>query len=238
MEVHRRLGTGDDMTEITLFAAPGSCSRVTAIVLEEMGLPFRYELVRFLAGFHRSPAYRAVNPKGKVPALIVDGEALTENVAIITWLDRAFPDAGVMPPVFTAMSGARNLADLCFCSATLHPLVTRVCMPGKIGGEAGAAAVKAVGTTAMDENLALIEHRLTEGPWWYGERWSAMDAYLFWVFGRLSGAGYDLTPWVTFRDHASRMEARPAVQRALGRDAEAEALLAAERSQVKASTAA
>ncbi|WP_428149412.1 glutathione S-transferase family protein [Brevundimonas sp.] len=220
------------MAEITLFAAPGSCSRVATIVLEEIGVPFTYELVRFMKGFHKSPAYKAVNPKGKVPALIVDGEALTENVAILSYLAATYPDGRVLPAASTPMAAARIIADLCFCSATLHPLVTRYCMSVKIGGEEGAAAVKAVGAEAMKENAALIDQRLCEGDWWYGDAWSAMDAYLYWVFGRFNGAGYDLSPYPRWQTHAARMEARPAVQRALAHDEAAQATLSAERMQM------
>lgn len=102
------------MSDIILFAAPGSCSRVTTIVLEEIGTPFTYELVRFMKGFHKSPAYKALNPKGKVPALVVDGAALTETVALVSYLDATYPDAGVMPSAATPLAVARNIADLCF----------------------------------------------------------------------------------------------------------------------------
>ncbi|MES2861267.1 MAG: glutathione S-transferase family protein [Pseudomonadota bacterium] len=220
------------MADITLFAAPGSCSRVTTIVLEEIGVPFTYELVRFMKGFHKSPAYKAVNPKGKVPALVVDGEPLTENVAIISYLAATYPQAGILPAGASPMASARALADLCFCSSTLHPLVTRYFMSVKIGGEDGAAAVKAVAAEAIVENAALIEERLSKGDWWLGAEWSAVDAYLFWVFGRFNGSGYDLSPYPAWQAHAARMEARPAVQRALARDAAAQALLAAERAQM------
>lgn len=220
------------MADITLFAAPGSCSRVTTIVLEEIGVPFTYELVRFMKGFHKSPAYKAVNPKGKVPALVIDGEALTENVAILSWLAATYPQAQLLPAASDPLQAARTLADLCYCSSTLHPLVTRYCMPGKIGGEEGAATVKAVGTEAMKENAALIDQRLSGCDWWYGDAWSALDAYLYWVFGRLNGAGYDFAPYPNWQAHAARMQGRPAVQRALARDEAAQAQLATERAQM------
>ncbi len=85
------------MTDIKLFIAPGSCARVPTILLEEIGLPYTTELVRFMKGEHKSPAYKAYNPKGKVPAILIDGEALTENVAIISLLNERFPDAGLLP---------------------------------------------------------------------------------------------------------------------------------------------
>ncbi|MBJ7484075.1 glutathione S-transferase family protein [Brevundimonas sp.] len=216
------------MTEIILFIAPGSCSRVPTILLEEIGLPFQTQVVRFMAGEHKSAAYKAFNPKGKVPALLVDGEALTENVAIASYLNARFPAAALLPATDTAMAAARQVADLCFCSATLHPLVTRIRMPMMFAGDEQAARVKSVGSKAMTEYFDLIEARLDQGPWWYGDQWSAMDAYLYWVFWRVAGAGFDVAPYPRFVAHARANEARPAVQRALAREAEAEALLSAE----------
>ncbi len=102
----------------------------------------------------------------------------------------------------------------------------------KIGGDDGAAAVKTVAAEAMKENAALIDQRLSQGAWWYGDQWSALDAYLYWVFGRFNGAGYDLSPYPAWQAHAAAMEARPSVQRALARDEAAQATLSAERMQM------
>ena len=68
----------------TLFMAPYTCARVTAIALEEAGVEFDAHLIRFMRGEHKSPEFKARNPKGKVPALEIDDEVLTENVAILT----------------------------------------------------------------------------------------------------------------------------------------------------------
>jgi glutathione S-transferase len=80
----------------------------------------------------------------------------------------------------------------------------------------------------MTEFFELIENRLTDQPWWYGGQWSAMDAYLYWVYWRVSGADYDVTPFPSFKDHFDRMEERPAVQRAWQRENAATAQLEAE----------
>ena len=85
------------MTAITLYMAPGTCARVPAIALEEAGVDFETQLIRFMKGQHKSPDYKKINPKGKIPALVIEGEALTENVAIITYLNQRFPDARLMP---------------------------------------------------------------------------------------------------------------------------------------------
>ena len=70
----------------------------------------------------------------------------------------------------------------------------------------------------MREYFQLVEDRLAEGPWWYGDAWSAMDAYLYWVFWRVEGADFPVKDYPRFYDHARRMEQRPSVQRALERE--------------------
>ncbi len=211
-----------------LYTAPETCGRVTAIALEEAGVAFETRVIRFLKGEHKSPEFKQLNPKGKVPALEIDGTVLTENVAILTYLNERFPAAGLMPPAPTLADRCRQLADLCFCAATLHPLVTRIRMPMFFAGPEHAALVKRTAATAMDEYFQLVEDRLAAGPWWYGDAWSAMDGYLFWVFWRVEGAGYDVARFPHFTRHARAMEQRPAVVRALAREEEAQAQLARE----------
>ena len=82
-----------------------------------------------MRGEHKAPEFKSRNPKGKVPALEIDGTVLTENVAILWYLHQRHPEARLLPATSTPLEDARNLADLCFCSATLHPLVTRIRMP-------------------------------------------------------------------------------------------------------------
>ena len=216
------------MADITLYMAPGTCARVASIALEEAGLEFETRVVRFMKGEHKSPAYKKLNPKGKVPTLFVDGDTLTENVAIVTWLNERFPEARLLPPATSTLERARQLADLCFCASTLHPLVTRIRMPHIFATEDAARAVWEKGCAGMTEYFDLIEHRLEHRPWWYGESWSAMDAYLYWVFWRVAGADFDVSPYPRYGDHASRMERRPSVVRALVREAEAQKQLEAE----------
>lgn len=211
-----------------LHMAPYTCARVTAIALEEAGVDFQTELVRFMRGEHKSPEFRRFNPKGKVPALEIDGEVLTENVAILNYLAERFPEASLLPPALTAVERARNTADLCFCSATLHPLVTRIRMPMFFAGPDNAVIVKQTAEKAMDEYFQLVEDRLADAPWWYGAEWSAMDGYLYWIFWRVEGADYDVSRFPRFVAHARASEQRPAVQRALAREEDLQRQLEAE----------
>jgi len=212
----------------TLWMAPFTCARVTAIALEEAGVEFDTRLVRFMRGEHKSAEFKARNPMGKVPALEIDDEVFTENVAILTYLAERFPQARLLPPAGTPAEQAHILADLCFCSSTLHPLVTRIRMPMFFAGAENALAVKQTAEAAMDEYFQLVEDRLSAERWWYGNEWSAMDGYLYWVFWRVEGAGYDVSRFPAFAAHARAMEQRPAVQRALAREEAAQAQLEAE----------
>lgn len=213
-----------------LHMAPGTCARVTAIALEEAGQTFDTRVVRFVRGEHKSPEYRRLNPLGKVPAVAIDGVVLTETVAILTYLNERFPEASLMPEAGCAADRAVQLADLCFCSSTLHPIVTRIRLPSFFAGAENALAVKQAAERSMDEYFQLVEDRLAAGPWWYGARWSVMDGYLYWVFWRVEGAGYGVTRFPRFLAHARAMEKRPAVQRALAREDAEQARLEAEGS--------
>lgn len=216
------------MPDITLYIAPGSCSRVPLIALNAVGVPFEWSVVRFMTGEHKSTGFKQINPKGKVPAVVIDGAALTENVAILTHLNALFPEAGLLPPTATPIDAARQIADLSFCSTTLHPLVTRIRMSHMFAGPEYARVVHDLGTEAMREFFALVEARLGDGDYWYGDAWSVMDAYLHWVFWRVEGAGFAVAEYPAFTAHNDRMLARPAVRAALAIEAEATKQLEAE----------
>jgi glutathione S-transferase len=219
---------GDTMTDIQLYMAPGTCARVASIALEEAGQDFETKVIRFMKSEHKSPPYRKLNPKGKVPTLVIDGEPLTENVAIITYLNERFPDARLMPSATSSLDRVRQLADLCFCSSTLHPFVTRIRMPHFFATEDAARVVWEKACAGMKEYFDLIERRLEDRTWWYGDAWSAMDAYLYWVFWRVEGANFDVSPYPRYRDHAAHTEMRSSVKRALAREADAQQQLEAE----------
>ncbi|HEY5411423.1 MAG TPA: glutathione S-transferase family protein [Caulobacteraceae bacterium] len=200
-----------DTAPISLHMAPGTCARVPAIALFEAGAAFEPRLVRFLAGEHRSAAYLTINPLGKVPALFIDGAVITENVAIVSHLAHRFPEAGLMPVTTDALQEARQIADLCYCAATLHPIVTRIRIPTMFAETPEAqASVYRRATETMLQSLAVAERRLQDGAWWYGERWSLMDAYLNWVWFRIAGAGFEPGPFPSWRTIIAAMRiARP-----------------------------
>lgn len=210
-----------------LFYAPGTCARVPLIALEEIGEPFEIEIIAFVRGDHRSPDYLEKNPKGKVPALeLSDKRVLTENVAILTYLSKAYPEANLLPFGKSEYDDAGLIADMAWCASGLHPIVTRLRIPQVFcDTEDGRQRVWEMAAEAMKPNFQIIENRLEHAPWMLGETWSIIDAYVFWVWFRVEGAGFDASPFPRFADHARRMEGRPSVKRALTREQEAYAWL-------------
>jgi glutathione S-transferase len=208
------------MTDLKLFVAPGTCARVPTIALEEIGVEFETELVRTAAGHQKSPEYLKVNPKGKVPVLVVDGTPLTENVAILSWLNRTYPQAALLPATSDAFEASHQIADLAFFSGTVHPHVTRVAMPMKYIEDADLSfdIVRAKGTSDINPVMSMINERLSDRPWWYGDTWSIVDAYLFWTWWRIGVVGYAQEAFPNLVDHAERILQRPSVARAMQRE--------------------
>lgn len=207
---------------LELYFSPGSCPRVSLIALEETGAPFETHLVAFMAGDHRKPAFLARNPSGKVPVLLVDGQPIVQNVAILGFLHETFPDAALFPERKTPLDRARFLGDLVSFSADLHPIVTRIAFPQiMIDHAEGAAALRAKAHEMMAFQLNRFEARLEHQTWLAGQQWSVLDAYLHWIWFRITGAGFDPAPFPRISAHYARTLERDSVQRALAREAAA-----------------
>ncbi|GAB3113873.1 glutathione S-transferase family protein [Aestuariicella hydrocarbonica] len=203
------------MSNIELYGSPGSCSKVAMILLEQAGADYTLHTVHLGSGAHKTKEYKSLNPKGKVPALVVDGITLTENPVIISYIVSQFPKANLMPAVKTELEKLQQWSDLCFCSSNLHPVVTRIAKPEFFADQACLDSVKQKGIEAMDAGFSLIEDRLGENDWWYGNTWSAMDVYIYWVYTRVQRCDFDFSRYPQYVNLAQRMEEIPAVQRAI-----------------------
>lgn len=197
------------------------------MALEEAGADYELELVRFMKGQHKSADYLALNPSGKVPLLITPEGPLAENVAIARYLAQTFD--GLLPKAENPYEEARITSNLSFCSATLHPIVTRMRMPMFIAnGTEARDSVRQKAIEAMKPHAAQIDQIIGAGPWWYGDRWSIQDAYIYWIWYRVTNVGFPGEDYPNWSAHAARMENRPSVQRALARDGEMQEALEAE----------
>lgn len=205
------------MTELTLYHLPGACSRVTMTALEQVGVPYDDMLVNLAKGQQHSPEYRAVNPRGKIPALVADGRLLGENGAILWWLHQTFPAAGLLPAATDRWSEAQILSDLFWISAGWHPAVRANMMP--IRWTTGdPAPVRDRGKELVKPLFDMLDARLASQPWWFGDSWSIVDVYAYWNYTTAEEGQYDLGGLDHIADHRRRVQEWPAFQRALARE--------------------
>ena len=206
-----------------LYFAPSTCARVTLTALEEIGQPFETRLVAFMAGEHRKPEYLAINAAGKVPALRTEAGVLTQNGAILLYLARTYPESGLLPLSGDPHADASVVSSLFRMSSDLHPLVTRFVLPGMmLSDPASSAHVRAKAEEVLKLQLEPIATQLGKQPWHLGERWSILDAYLAWIWFRITGAGFDPATFPAIADHYDRASARPSARAALQTEARAQ----------------
>jgi glutathione S-transferase len=207
------------MASLVLFFSPGSCSRVSMVALEEAGVDYTTRRVLLADGEQRGPDFRAVNPKGKVPALLVDSRVLTENVAILTFLARRHPEADLLPTA-DPWQEAEALSLLGWCASGLHPLVTRLRLPQRFCDLPGSVdRVRELAREEMIGQLSVAEERLSRQPWMLGRAWSIADTYLAWAWGRCPESGIDAARFPHLCRHHDNTMTRPAAQRAIRREA-------------------
>lgn len=205
------------MSGLVLHYAPGSCATASHIALEEAGADFAARAVDVRGGENRTPAYLAINPLGAVPVLQVDGEALTETVAILAWIARAFPEAALAPDDPMGLAQCLSLAS--WLSSSVHPIRRQSRLPARYADDETAhEAVRRVGKTRFWEACRRIDARLDGRAWAMGEAYSICDPYLLLVYGWAFADGYPLAELEAFCAFAARMLERPAVQRVLARE--------------------
>lgn len=201
---------------LKLFHCPGVCSLASLIALEEAGAPFETIIVNLKAGEQHAPEYRAINPKGRVPALATDRGILTENPAIMTYIAMTFPQAQ-LAPLDDPYELARMQSFNAFIASSLQPAAGPIGQPQRYSDD---PAVQAVLKPKALENIAsyfdLIEAELLIGPWVLGDRFSVSDGYLFTFSEVISLLNLDETRYPRILDHRKRMLERPAVKKALG----------------------
>ncbi len=168
------------------------------IALHEVGAVFEPRPLSWGRREQESPGYRAINPEGKVPTLLIDGRPLTEVAAILFYLARAYPAAGLLPD--GAEAEAQVVSWLSFAAATLHPARGR-------GAEHATAVWK-----LADQRLGARE--------WVAGAYSIADIHVFRLYWRLNGS---MKPapgtFPNLAAHHDRMLARPAVARTIADEA-------------------
>jgi len=198
-----------------LFFAPGTCALATHIALEEAGAPYEAVAVNFGSQAQRGAEYLAINPKGRVPALVTENGTLTETPGLLLFVAQRFPAAGLAPLADPfALAQVQEFNN--YLCATVHVAHAH----GRRGlrwadDPAAIEAMKRKVPATMTECAELIERKLLTGPWVRGEQYTICDPYLFTIASWLEGDGVDTGKLPKIIEHRRRMLARPAVQRAV-----------------------
>lgn len=197
---------------ITLHHCPNSRSSGARSLLEQMGVPYELHAMDLRAGENRRPAYLAVNPLGKVPAIEEDGALITEQGAVFLYLADRFPEAGLAPLIGDPLRGP-FLRWLFFYGSAFEPAVVDHAQKR----DPGMASMSPYGT--YEAVIDTLRDQLAKGPWLLGERLTAAD--ILWGVALGWTMMFGVVPkHPEFVAFAERVAALPGVKSAAAKDAE------------------
>ncbi|WP_026618601.1 glutathione S-transferase [Ensifer sp. WSM1721] len=200
---------------LKLFYTPGTCSLASHIALEEAGAAYEAHRIDFSKAEQTKPEYLAINPKGRVPALVTDRGILTETPAILAYIAQSFPEAR-LAPLEDAFEFARLQSFLSYLCSTVHVAHAHARRAARWADDPAAhEAMKAKVPQNMADCSDLIERAMFAGPFVMGENYSIADPYLFTIASWLEADGVDPARFPKILDHRNRMAARPAVAKVL-----------------------
>jgi glutathione S-transferase len=201
---------------ITLYYSPGSCSLAVHIALHETGEPFEIRKFATAEKANYSPEYLAVNPKARIPALMIDGFTLTEMPAILAYIGRRFPAANLYP-TGPGEAEARCLELLAWSSNTVHVAFAQLMRPERfVLREESYPPVKESGQTNFGRCLTEIEKRLQEHQYAIGPQFTVVDPFWLVFFRWGARSGYDMrAKFPAYSAYAERLCSRASVQRTL-----------------------
>lgn len=206
------------MPELTLFFSPRACSLACHIALEESGLPFQARAVKIREAQHRTDEYLAINPWGKIPALRIDDETLTEAHAILSYIgDVASPEKELIPRN-DPIRRARAHEWINFLSGTVHIAFRPLFRPANLIGDVNLyPKLRETGIPVFQKTLLEVERRLDAGSWALGSHFSVVDPYLFvfYMWSQRADVVDYSPPLPRWRELWQRLYDRESTQRAL-----------------------
>jgi glutathione S-transferase len=207
---------------IELYFGPGACSFVPHVALEiikaRTGEDFTPHMVKLHKQEQRSPEYLAMNPDGLVPMLRVGDQSLTQIVAICDYLDRRYPQVGLLPSENWAR--AQAMSQLAWMNNTAHPSFTHVFMPHKFAEtEATQAELKRFNAALFRKHLERVQGWVKDCPaYWLGDQPTFHDAYALTLLRWGGFAGIDPDSLPQLKAFVDRVAAAPAVASAMERE--------------------
>jgi len=203
---------------IKLYYAVNTCALASHIVLEETGAEYSTVRISFASNEQRSLEYLAINPKGRVPAMVTDRGILTETPAMLAFIAQSYPEAG-LAPLDNPFAFAQVQAFNSYLCSTVHVAHAHR-MRGRRWADDPAAIAEM--QRKVPQSVAacfdLIERDMLKGPWVMGEAYTICDPYLFTLANWLEGDGVDLTRLPRVTAHRRRTSDRPAVQKAIAEE--------------------
>ncbi len=198
--------------KVKFYHAPNTRSTGVLILLEELGAPYELHLINMKANEQRAAPYLAINPMGKVPAVVCDGELVTEQPAIFAYLADLFPQAGLAPAIDDTLRGP-YLRWLAFYGSSFEPAL----IDKSQKREAAPRAMSPYGD--YDTMLGTLTQQLGKGPFLFGPQFTAADVLWGTALGWTTKFGLvpELPP---IMGYIERVGSRPAVARARAKDAE------------------
>jgi len=197
-----------------LYYAPGACSFASHIALEEVGNPYETQKLDLAAGDQRSEAYLRLNPRGRVPTLVVDDQILTENVGILTYLGGGYPQAGIWPK--KTWDQAKLVSTLAWLSNTVHPTYGHIVRAARyVDEESAQEAVKAKARTMFEGYLKEIDGLLEGHKWAIANQYTVADGYLLVFYRWANRQKMDVRALKNYSALMDRVLARPAVQKVM-----------------------
>ena len=202
------------MAKITLYYGPGACSMASHIALEELGVRYDTVKLNLAEGDQRKPEYLRLNPRGAVPTLVVDGEPMTENVGILTYLAGGMPKKGLWPD--DTWHQGKAISTMAWLSNTVHVAYRHYVRPARYSDDASThEAIKAKGKQSFHECLKEIDALLAGREWAIGDHYTVVDGYLLVFYRWGNRAGLPVKELANYTRLANKVLARPAVKKVM-----------------------
>jgi glutathione S-transferase len=197
--------------QLTFFHAPNSRAGAVRILLEELEADYKLHVLNLKKNEQRAPDYLAVNPMGKVPAILHGDALVTEQAAVFIYLADLHPQAGLAPALDDPLRGP-YLRWMAFYGSSFEPALIDLALKR----EPAPPSLCPYGD--YDTMLATLTRQLRAGPWLLGERFSAAD--ILWGSALAWTTAFKLVPELPeIMAYIERVKSRPAAQRAAAADA-------------------
>lgn len=200
---------------LKLFYSPGSCALASHLALEESGSNYEVARIDFGSNDQNKPEYLAVNPKGRVPALVTDRGILTETPAILAYIGQCFPAAALMPLADPFAFAEAQSFNSYLCSTVHVAHAHRGRGHRWAYEESSFEDMRKKVPESVGACFELIEKDLLKGPWVLGDAYSVCDMYLYTVARWMDGDGVDIDRFPKVKEVFTRIAERPAIARAL-----------------------